>query len=103
MVKNILCASVLVASCMAVYAPNAFAEEQKYELRSASTSIKDVLAENVGKRVIVRLDTGDNLEGTMTKVGDTLVHFSKITGRDFYDAVVRIDKISAVMFKVRGN
>jgi hypothetical protein len=103
MIKNILCAAVLVVSCMTVYAPDVFADDQKYELKSAAATVKDILTENIGKRVIVRMDTGDNLEGTVSKVGDSLVHISKISGKDFYDAVVRMDKISAVMFKVRGN
>jgi hypothetical protein len=103
MIKNILCAAVLVVSCMAVYAPNVFAGDQKYELKSAAATVKDVLAENINKRVIVRMDTGDTLEGTVSKVGDSLVHISKLSGKDFYDAVVRIDKISAVLLKIRGN
>ena len=103
MIKNILCVAMLVVSGMAVQAPNVFADEQKYELKSAAATVKDVLSENINKRVIVRMDTGDTLEGTVSKVGDSLVHLSKISGRDFYDAVVRMDKISAVLFKVRGN
>jgi hypothetical protein len=103
MIKNILCAVVLVVSCMTAYAPNVFADEQKYELKSATATVRDVLVENMGKRVIVRMDTGENLEGTVSKVGDGLVHISKVSGKDFYDAVVRIDKISSVLFKVRGN
>jgi hypothetical protein len=103
MIKNFLCAALLVAGSLALYVPTAFADEQKYELKSAAATVRDVLAENTGKRVIVRMDTGENLEGTVSKVGDSLVHISKISGRDFYDAVVRVDKISAVLFKVRGN
>jgi hypothetical protein len=101
--KNILCAFVLIVGCSVWYAPNAVADEQTYELKSAAATVKDVLAENINKRVIVRMDTGENLEGTVSKVGDSLVHLSKIAGKDFYDAVVRIDKIGAVLFKVRGN
>jgi hypothetical protein len=102
MLKTIMCAAVLVVSCIVVYAPNVFADDQKYELRS-STTVREALTENINKRVTVRMDTGDNLEGTVSKVGDSLVHLSKLTGKDFYDAVVRIDKIGAVLFKVRGN
>jgi len=89
--------------CLAVPAPHLSAEEPKYELRSAAATIKDVLSESLGKRVIVRLESGENLEGTVGKVGDSVVHIAKLSGRDFYDAVVRIDRISAVVFKVRGN
>ena len=93
---------VLALFCSAVAATGLSAQEKSYELRSAAT-VKDVLSENIGKRVIVRMDAGENVEGTVHKVGDGLVHISKLSGRDFYDATVRIDRISAVIFKVRGN
>jgi hypothetical protein len=95
------CAVLLSVSCMVAAAPSLPAEEAKYELKAAST-MKDVLHESLGKRVIVRLESGENLEGTVMKVGDNVVHIAKLSGRDFYDAVVRIDRISAVVFKVRN-
>jgi hypothetical protein len=76
--------------------------ERKYELNTAS-SIKDVLRENMGKIVTVKPDCGEALEGVVTKVGDHLVQISELLEKDFYDAVVRLDRISAVIFKVRGN
>ena len=82
MVKNVLCALVLVVGCSVLYSPHVFADEQKYELKSAAATVKDVLAENIGKRVIVRMDTGENLEGTVSTVGDSLVHISKISGSE---------------------
>lgn len=101
--KKMLGVLVITLFCLVVYAPRLSAQEKSYELKSAAATVKDILSENIGKRVIVRMDTGDNLEGTVNKVGDSLVHLAKISGRDFYDAAVRIDKISAVIFKVRGN
>jgi hypothetical protein len=101
--KKTMSALVIALFCMAASSSVLSAQDKGYELKSSSATVKDVLSENIGKRAIVRMDTGDNLEGTVNKVGDSLVHISKISGRDFYDAVVRIDKISAVIFKVRGN
>ena len=92
---------VLALFCIAAAAPGLWAQEKSYELRSAAT-VKDILSENIGKRVAVRMDGGENLEGTVHKVGDGLVHISKLSGRDFYDATVRIDRITAVIFKVRN-
>jgi hypothetical protein len=101
--KKILVGMFLAAAFgLVLPAVPALAEEPKYELRSAGATIKDVLQESLGKRVIVRLDTGENLEGTVLKVGESVLHLAKLSGRDFYDAVVRIDRISAVIFKVRG-
>ena len=96
--------ALMIALCWSVSpAPAVFADEAKYDLKTPAATIKDVLVEQTGKRVIVRLETGENLEGTVNKVGESVVHIAKISGRDFYDAVVRIDRISAVLFKVRGN
>lgn len=93
----------VIAACrMALPDPAVSAEEARYELKTSVATIKDVLQENTGKRIIVRLETGGDLEGTVIKVGEQVVHIARLSGRDFYDAVVRIDRISAVVFKVRG-
>jgi len=103
MMKKTMSVVLFALFCLAIAVPNLPADEPKYELKSPAATVRDVLAENFGKRVIVRLESGESLEGSVTKVGDSVVHLSRISGRDFYDAVVRIDRISAVVFKVRGN
>jgi len=96
--------ALVIALCWTVTSiPVVSAEEAKYELKSPAATIKDILSEQTGKRVIVQLETGENLEGTVATVGESVVHIAKVSGKDFYDAVVRIDRISAVLFKVRGN
>ncbi len=79
-----------------------FAQDMKFELNKGF-GVKEILASYEGKRVAIRLDGGEELEGTLTRVGDQLVHISKLSKRDFFDAVVRIDKINAVIFRARGN
>ena len=78
------------------------AQEMKFELNKGF-GMKEILASYEGKRVAIRLDGGEELEGVVTRVGDQLVHFSKLSKRDFYDAVIRIDKINAVIFRARSN
>ena len=102
MIKKMVSVLAVCTCCIVLSASGSFAEEPKYELKSAAVTIKDVLQENIGKRVIIRMEAGENLEGTVTKVGELVVHVAKLSGKDFYDAVVRIDRISAVSFKVRG-
>jgi hypothetical protein len=68
-----------------------------------SDGIREVLTANVGKRVAVRTDAGETLEGSVSTVGTQLVRLEKLTGKDFYDALVRIDKISSLTIRVRGN
>ena len=91
----------VVVTCL-VFSQDLFAQEPKFELNKGF-GMKEVLAGYEGKRVAVRLDSGEELEGTLTTVGDQLVHLSKLSKRDFYDAVIRIDKINAVIFRARNN
>ncbi len=94
----IVAAALLIASGLALGRP-AIAEE-KPELTRSST-MHDVLASNVGKRISLRTDGGETIDGTVTFVGDQLVHVSRLAGREFYDAVVRVDKVQSVTFRAR--
>jgi len=97
----ILSALLLAGFCFMGVAGSS-AEEAKFEL-NAQFGVKEVLSSQIGKRVSLKTDSGEALEGTLTKVGDRLVHISKLSGKDFYDAVVVLDRISSVVFKARGN
>ncbi|MBF0536956.1 MAG: hypothetical protein HQL03_01745 [Nitrospirae bacterium] len=74
-----------------------------YALDNKAATMKDVLSERMGKRVTLKMDSGESLEGTVTTVGDQVVTISKLSGKDFYDAIIRIDKINSVVFKARDN
>ena len=87
--------------CLAL-SQNLFAQEIKFELKK-DYGIKEILTGYVGKRVAVRLDTGEELEGIVTSIGDHLVHISKLSKRDFYDALVRIERINAVIMRMRNR
>jgi hypothetical protein len=66
-----------------------------------SITLKDNLASNVGKRVSLMISSGESLDGTIEKVGDHFVLISKLSGKDYYDAVVRIDEVKAIVFRAR--
>ncbi len=90
----------LIAALSLGAAGSALAQEKEFEL-NPSYGIREVLNAYVGKRVAIRTGAGESLEGTVTKVGAHLVHISKLTGKDFYDAVIVIDKIDSVIMRVR--
>jgi hypothetical protein len=98
--KTAILAAVLSAGFLIMGVTGSSAEEAKFEL-NAQFGVKEVLSSQIGKRVSLRTDSGEALEGTLTKVGDRLVHISKLSGKDFYDAVVVIDRISSIVFKAR--
>lgn len=68
---------------------------------NAFIGIRENLLLNVGKRVAVRIGGGVVMEGTIGKVGDRAVELSKLAGKEYYDAIVLIDKIEAIVYKTR--
>lgn len=66
-----------------------------------SFPLKENLKTFLGKDVHLLLRSGQTVQGYIKSVGDHFIHLEKIAGRDFYDALVRIDDISAVEAKFR--
>jgi hypothetical protein len=66
-----------------------------------SASLKDNLKFFTGKDVFVHLRSGKTLQGYVKAVGNDFVHIEKLAGRDFYDAFIRIEDISAMEAKFR--
>ncbi len=68
---------------------------------NASASFKDNLKTLMGKDVYVSLRSGKVYQGYVKSVDDHLLHLEKLAGKDFYDALIRIEDISAVEVKFR--
>ncbi len=66
-----------------------------------SVSMKDNVKLFTGKDVFVHLRSGKTLQGYVKAVGNDFVHLEKLAGRDFYDAFIRIEDISAMEAKFR--
>jgi len=98
---SMVVAVFVVVICLG-FSQNLLAQEMKFELNKGF-GMKEILASYEGKRVAIRLDGGEELEGVVTTVGDQLVHVAKLSKRDFYDAVIRIEKINAIIFRARNN
>lgn len=92
----------MVVAAVTLPCPPARAQDAKLEVTAADT-VKTVLQRQTGKRVSVVLPSGPELSGVVTRVGDNVVHLSEISGREFFDAVVSLDRISAVVIRARGG
>jgi hypothetical protein len=92
--------ALLPALMLALIASGALAEEAKLSVGKDDT-VRSVLAAQVGKRVTLSLDSGQELTGTVRSVGDHVVHLGELAGKEYFDAVVSIDKISAVVIRVK--
>ncbi len=78
--------------------------QEKKMVLEEQDSMAAVLKRLEGKPVRLRL-AGSNEEviGKLQKVGKELAHLSDLSGREFFDAIVRIDQVAAVAVQVRGR
>jgi len=68
---------------------------------NANVSLTDNLKSFIGKRVSVTLTSGQTFTGIVKEVGNHLVHLEKLDGKDFFDALVRLENISAIEARFR--
>jgi hypothetical protein len=66
-----------------------------------NTSMADNLVALKGKSVTITLSPGQSITGIVEDVKGNLLHLSKMSQREFYDALISIDHISAIEMKVR--
>ena len=107
--NNFTRVSFLVAAIAAVYLFTAVSgvyagqakpiEGVEYKL---DWSFEDNLKAFKGKYVRVTLSSGQQMAGTVKEVKNGMLHIEKLTGRDFFDALIMIKDISAIDTKFRG-
>ena len=68
---------------------------------NVSLSLKDNLKSLIGKKVYVTLDSGKTLAGFVKEVGNHLIQLEKLDGKDFFDALIRIENIGAIEARFR--
>ena len=69
----------------------------------SAPSVEATLNANVGKVVTLRLENGEDLSGTLAATSPVTVKLTALTGKEFYEAVVRIDRIAAVIVRTTGK
>jgi small nuclear ribonucleoprotein (snRNP)-like protein len=68
---------------------------------NVNSSLLDNLKSLVGKKVYVTLDSGKTFTGFVKDVGNHLMHLEKLDGKDYFDALLRIENISAIDTRFR--
>jgi hypothetical protein len=69
----------------------------------ADDTVKSVLARQVGQSVELRLKNGEKIAGKVELVGKDLVQLTQLTGAEFYEAVVVIDDVAAVVARAKAK
>jgi hypothetical protein len=79
-----------------------FAADSKLELKN-DDGVKSILDRQIGQVVELRLGSGEKIGGKVEKVGEHLVHLSQLTGAEFFEAVVDLDSVSAVVVRAKSK
>ena len=69
---------------------------------NVNSSMADNLKSLMGKKVYVTLDSGKSFAGNVKEVGDHLMHLEKLDGKDYFDALLRIENINAIDTRFRN-
>ena len=64
-------------------------------------TIQKLLEERKGKRVTLRLQGGEEITGKVRAVTGDLVQLGELSGREYFDAVVEVNRIAAVIVRVK--
>lgn len=76
----------------------ALSQEAKMSVSKEET-VRTFLTKQVGNKVTLRMSAGDEIGGTVKAVGDKVVHIEQVTGKEFFDAIVDLEKIDAVLIR----
>jgi len=93
-----LISSLMLGLTLAAAAPGVLAQELRI---GANDTVQTLLAAQKGKRVTVRVRSGQEFTGIMRDVTGRLVQLGAISGREFFDAVVPLEAIDAVLVRTK--
>src|SRR5262245_40599746 len=81
--------AAVVALCVAL-GSGGFATLTSAQTDLASESLRQVIEQSTGKRVKLKLVSGQDLEGSVAKVSNHAVSLTELTGAEFFDATIRL-------------
>jgi hypothetical protein len=70
---------------------------------SSPDVMKSVLEQQVGKRVKIKLCSGQDVEGKVAKVGAHAVQMTELVGMELFDATVKLNDVAAVIVRARSK
>ncbi|MCK5312173.1 MAG: hypothetical protein KAJ62_08685 [Desulfobacteraceae bacterium] len=79
---------------------NAMAKSKPSPIEGVSYNVNASMLNNIkpliGKKVYIHLDSGATFSGFVKEIGKHLIHLEKLDRKDFFDALIRIEKIIAI-------
>lgn len=68
---------------------------------SKQETLKTLLVKLSGKNVTLKLESGQELTGQLSTVGQHLVELNTLQGREFFNAIIMLDGIDGVIIRNR--
>lgn len=99
--------AVLFSTVLFTLSEEAVAKPEVVAIEGMSYNVNSSLADNlkslVGKKVSVTIVSGKTLSGFVKEVGIHLIHLENLEGKDYFDALIRIENISAIEAMFRSQ
>ena len=76
--------------------------QTKIELQTGDT-IATILQRNAGQTVELRMKSGEKIGGKIDKTSDKLVYLSQVAGAEYFDAVVDMSDVAAVIVRAKAK
>jgi len=105
--KKVLVAGFIVLALLLVnllvthQTAQAAAGPKEYAQLNAAIPLADNLIALKGKTVAVFLSSGQTMTGVVKEVQNNLLYLEKLSQKEFYDALVRVDMIVAIEVRAR--
>ena len=104
--KYVLVCMVIVISFLLVSATSSLSADNKQTKNAPSFMLSASFIDNLimakGQFAYVTLKSGKTLSGDIKEVKNSLLHLEKIEGRNYFDALIRVEDISAFEIQFRG-
>ncbi len=100
-----LALAIVFCVTMFMLPTEAEAKSKVVAIEGISYNVNSSLAKNlkslIGKKVYINLDSGKTFVGFVKEVGKKLIHLEKLEGKDYFDALIRIENINAIDTRFR--
>ena len=93
---------LFLVTLLATVACATLSAQTKIELQAGDT-IASILQRSAGQTVELRMKSGEKIGGKIDKTGDKLVYLSQVTGAEYFDAVVDMSDVAAVIVRAKAK
>jgi hypothetical protein len=97
----VLAALLMTILTVSIQPVQAAGEAKQFVQLNAGIPLADNLAALKGKTATIYLASGQSMTGIVKDMKDNVLHLEKISQKEFYDALIRVDMISAIEARVR--